>query len=895
MRDKSQPPGWINWLIDNLAPHDLAEEIRGDLHEMFLTDIAVRGRRAANRKYTINGMGFLAKRFFWKKENTNSTSHIMIGNYLKMAKRSLVAYRGTSIINILGLVIGIASSLVIFSVVHFEQGFDKFHSGSENIYRIVRVSGEDMSEFRTGISFPVPTALKEEISSLTAITSVMYVGDANVDIVDKSGSTTKKFLEESGLTMVEPNFFSIFDFKGTGFRWIAGNPEKALAEPYSVVLTKSYARKYFGDEDALGQTVQFQKQFDCKVTGIIEDLPENTDFPFTVLISYSSLKPIFGNDRLNDWSSVADVHQAFIVLNPGVTKSEMESQMARVHANHTDKDLNEFRHYLLQELHDVHYDARFGTFNGRTISKETLLALAIIGIFLLLTACINYINLATAQANMRAKEIGLRKVMGSSRKSLIEQFLTETLIVVFIAAILGWGAGHLFLENSMLLLGFDLLHSASFHPFILMLVIAIILVVTVLAGLYPSIIISRFNPVEALKNRFTTERIGGISLRKILVVVQFTVTQILVVGTFIVVSQMKFFRDVDMGFNKEAIITVRIPDSKWWRSGTANSRKVMEDKLRSLAMVENVSFSSTLPSGVNRNLGYRDIGKPDASTLTDYIIFEYEAIDPSYLDLYQIKLLAGRKLVFGDSVGNILVNKTLAKNLGLGLPGEAIGQELKLGGNRRVTVVGVVDDFYSNSLKQGVDNIAMLVEPWAYSTLSIKLSADQDSGSLREAIQQIESVWASTFPEFIFDYQFFDENIKAFYEQEQKYAKLFQMFSIIFLLIGCLGLYGLITFVVNRKGKEVAVRKVLGATFSNIIFMFSGEYVRLILISFLLAVPIAYYAVDSWLSNFANHIPLRWWLFTVPGLLVLVIALLVVTTKSIRTANANPIHKLKYE
>lgn len=890
MREELETPRGIDSLIDRLAPQDLAEEIRGDLYELYIKDNDLVGQQAANRKYIFNGLGFLAKRFFWKKSPTyKSNPFIMISSYFKMAKRSLLAYKGSSIINILGLTVGMASALIILSVIHFEIGFDKFHSNYDNLYRMVRVSGTDMSEFRTGISYPVPTALEEEIPGLQGIVSMSYLGDANIDVVDNSGTSVKKFLEQSGVAMVEPQFFSIFDFKGTGFRWISGNPEKALEEPYSVVLTKAMSKKYFGEEQALGQTLRLQNNFDCKITGVIEDLPTNTDFPFTVLVSYATLKNILGDKRFNNWSSVDDNHQSFVVLSPGTTKEDMEAQIAKVHAAHTNKDLHKFRHYLLQEFDEVHYDARFGNFNSRTISKQTILALAVIAIFLLLAASINYINLSTAQSSMRAKEIGLRKVLGGNRSALKLQFLTETFIIVSIAAIIGMVLAQLFLNNVQGLFDFNLLHTSVTSPAIVLSLVAMTIVITLLSGFYPALIISRFNPVVALRNKFATENIGGIGLRKILVVIQFTITQILVVGTFIVVSQMRFFQNVEMGFNREAIITTSIPDRD------PNKRKVIEEQLRSQSIVQEVSFSSTLPSGINRNRSFRDIGTLEAQSMTDYHVYEYESIDPSFLDLYQIKLLAGRNLTEQDSVGNILINKTLMQNLNLGDPDEAVGKELKRGGGSIVTVVGIVDDFYSNSMKEGVDNIVMLIEPKAYYTLSVKIAAQQDPQAMQNTISTLEKIWTARFPEYIFDSQFFDENVRAFYGQERKYAHLFQLFSAIFLLIGCLGLYGLITFVINRKGKEVAVRKALGATFADIIFMFSREYVWLILISFLIAAPIAYFAVDSWLSNFAHHITLHWWLFIIPGLSVLFIALLVVTTKSMGLANSNPVDKLKYE
>ena len=889
MENGLKTPEWVDSIIDNLAPFHLVEEIRGDLYEIFVADVHARGIRYAKRKYILNALTFLSKSFFWKKSSTNTNSLIMLKSYFRMASRSLSAYKGTAIVNVLGLVIGIASALVILTVIRFELSFDKFHTNADQIYRLVRVSGNDMSEFRTGISYPVPTALREEIPSLDNIVSLEYMGGVNVDVLDRSGNSIQKFREEAGCTLVEQNFFQMFDFRNTDFKWIAGNPQKALGEPFSVVLTQTLSKKYFGDENPVGQTLRFQKKYDCKITGVITDLPPNTDFPFSILISYSTLKVLAGEDGLNDWFSVNDTHQTYVMLPTGTTQKEMEESISKVHAAHTPAELHKSRHYLLQKLEDVHYDARFGTLTGRTISKQTITALGIIAVFLLLTGSINYINLSTAQSSLRAKEIGLRKVMGSNRQNLILQFFTETFLLVLTAGIIALGLSEIILINMQSLLNLKITGYNFTEPFILVSLLGVVVVLTLFSGFYPSLRISRFNPITAIQNKFSTESVGGISLRKILVVVQFTITQMLVVGTFIVVSQMQYFRDVDMGFNKDAIITARISDLD------PGKRRILEDQLRAQSFVSEVSFSFTLPSGVRRNRSFQDIGRSDANSMEDYRVFEFAAIDPNYLGLYEIPLLAGRNLTMADSTGNILINKTLVKNLELGSPQEAIGAELKMGSSQRVRVVGVVDDFYSNSLKEGVDNLVMLVREENFSTLNVKLNVTGETGSLHEAVKKIEKIWSATYPDFIFSYQFFDENIKAFYAQEDKYARLFQLFSVIFLLIGCLGLYGLISFVVNRKGKEVAIRKVLGASLANILMMFSKEYVRLIILSFLLAVPVTYYVVNDWLSNFQNHIDLNWWFFVIPGLLVLCIALLVVTTKSLRAAQANPVEKLKYE
>jgi putative ABC transport system permease protein len=887
MKKETSSPRWVDALIDNLAPHDLAEEIRGDLYEMFEKDLSEKGSRVAKRNYVSNGIGFLLKSFFWKRTPSNANSSIMLISYFNMARRSLAAYKGTASINILGLVIAIASALVILTVIRFEWSFDKFHSDSENIYRIVRVSGDDMSEFRTGLSYPVPPTFEAEIPSLKGnIAAMEYFGGVNVDILDASGTSINRYREENGCTLLDPAFFKLFDFKGTSFKWIAGDPETALKEPYSVVITRAMAKKYFGDAEAIGQSLQFQKRYTCKVTGVLEDFPPNTDFPFTIMLSYSTLEKLAG-DGINNWTNVNDDHCAYIRLDPSMTPKEMEALMAKVHANHTSKELHENRHYLLQKLHDVHYDARFGNFNGRTISKPTLLGLGIVGVFLLLTGSINYINLATAQSTLRSKEIGLRKVMGSNRINLMAQFLTETFLIVFIAGIIALALASVLLVNMQELLNLAIEGSLFTDPFVWLSLFAIIAAVTLFAGFYPSLMISNFNPVTALKNKFGINTLGGINLRKVLVVVQFTITQMLVVGTFIVVSQMRYFQTKEMGFNTDAIVNIRVPNSK------LSTLETLRDKLTQQSFVSDVSFSYTLPSGANRNHSYMDIGKPDANEMKDYQVFEYSSIDPNYLRLYDIKMIAGRNLKMSDSVGNILINKTLVKRLMLESPEKAVGQELKFDGEK-VTVVGVVDDFYSNSLKESVDNIVMLIRPRHYGRVSVKLNV-ASAADMPAAVKEMEKIWSSFYPSDIFVYQFFDENVASFYAQEEKYAKLFQMFSFVFLAIGCLGLYGLITFVVNRRGKEVAIRKVLGASLSSILVLFSREYVQLILLSFVLAIPVTYFVVNDWLSNFANHIELKWWYFATPGLSVLVIALFVVATKSMRAANANPVDKLKYE
>jgi putative ABC transport system permease protein len=879
-----KPPKWAETLIERLAPEHLAEEIKGDLYEMFLSDAKHFNDSSARQKYSWRVIGFLAKTFFWKRPTHQN--HNMTGSYFKMAKRSLLANKGTTTINVLGLVIGIASALAIISIIRFELSFDTFHTDHKNIYRMVRVSGADLSEFRTGIPYAIPPAMKD-ISSIKKMTKLEYLGGATVDVLSADGKFERQFVEEGGVVTVEPEFFDVIDFADSPIKWISGDPKTSLSEPRSLVVTSTIAKKYFGDESPIGQTLRFQKAFDFKITGVIEDFPSNTDFPFRMLVSYSSM-PLMFKERMSDWVSANDGHSMYVVLQEGVNVKDVEEQIAKVHAANVAKDLSAHRHYFLQPLREVHFDPNFGTFSRRTITHETILALELIVFCLLAVGCINYVNLSTAQSTLRSKEIGMRKIMGSSQKNLIVQFLVETLIVVVIAAFAALGLLAAFMPSVVSTLGLPV--KINFYDSFLWITLAsVIAAVTICAGLYPALVISKFNPITAIKNQFTTGRIVGVSLRKTLVVIQFTATQVLAVGTFIVVAQMEFFRNVDMGFDRNAaVVTIRLLNND------PSSLNSFVAELRRLPFVDNVAKSFTLPSGVDRNRNSRNIGKPEAKDVQDYQTYEYCAVDENFLDLYGIRLIAGRNLTPADSSRNILVNEALMRNLGYSNPLDIVGAELKLGGNGMVHVVGVINDYYGNSLKERVDNIALDANAGRYRQVSVRLDLAADQ-NMTDVLTKLEQTWKLIYPEHAFQALFLDDNITMFYEQELKYSRLFQIFSAMFVLIGCLGLYGLITFIANKKGKEIAVRKTLGASASNIIVMFSREYVALIAVSFALAVPIAWYGVNEWLTNFENHVDVQWWLFAVPGVMVLAIALAVVCMKSFNAAMANPVDKLRNE
>ncbi len=814
----------------------------------------------------------------------------MFESYLKIAAKSLLSHRVSTFINISGLCLGIACSLVIAYLVKYDLSFDSFHTHADRIYRVVRVSEiEGSEEYRTGTSLPLYPAMKSEIASLKGITTVNYWGGAQIDILNKDGNSVNKFLENDGGAFVDSSFFKVFDFHGTRFHWIEGNPETALSQPNSVVLSASIAKKYFGDDEALGRVLKIANRLGVTVTGVVNDLPQNTDFPFKIFISYSTLTSLIHSGRMTDWGSVDDDNQIYIILPPHVSKIEMEKQIAKLHSSHA-PEIAKFRHYLLQPLHEVKMDSRFGNFTGRTISEKTLWALGLSGLFLLLLVCINFINLSIARSMARSREVGIRKVIGGSRSQIIAQFMAETFIITLIAGILAILLDEAIKPELQVLFNFNVTGLFLLNIFVLKTLGVIILTVTLVAGIYPALMQSGFPPVTMLKNTLTTKVSSGLQFSNVLILVQFTITLILVTGTLIIYRQMKFFNQVDLGFNKDAVVNVHIPEQQ------ASLLSTFRNELLSNALISKISFSSTLPSGNDRSHQATDIRRKDAAD-NDNQVFECQFVDPEYINLYQMKLVAGRNFTSADTSGSIILNQTLVKKLNYKDPEEAIGSLVKMG-EEVLTVVGVVKDFHTGSLKDGMEKVGLVYNPRAFNIASIKLSASENrlnAGQIHQTIDFIKKNWAVAFPDKIFDYSFLDKNIEAFYKQDLRFSEISQILSVLFLLIGCLGLYGLISFIINKKMKEIAIRKILGASLPNVLLLLTRNYLKLVLFAFIVAVPFSYYLMNNWLQKYAFRIGMQWWFFFIPLILILFTSILTVGGHTLKAARRNPADIIKYE
>jgi putative ABC transport system permease protein len=541
--------------------------------------------------------------------------------------------------------------------------------------------------------------------------------------------------------------------------------------------------------------------------------------------------------------------------------------------------------FLLQPLKEMHFDDRFTNFSKRTFGHDLISAFTFIGIFLLVIACVNFINLSTSQAVTRAKEVGVRKVLGSNRHDLIIQFMGEAGMITFFAIMVAYGIAVISIQPLSSLLGISLANDMLLHSGTILFTLFIFVAVTFLSGFYPALVLSGFNPIRALKNKINTEAAGGISLRRLLVVLQFSIAQGLIIGTLVVVSQMDYFRNASLGFNKEAVISVPLPVDSINRT----KMEYLRNQLLQQPGIKNVSFSFGTPSD-NSNWD-SDLKFDNSSKNTDFSV-NLKWADTSYFRMYDMKLVAGRIYQPGDTVKEFVVNETFLKKAGIKNPEDAIGKKLNFWDGRIVAnIVGVVKDFHSLSLRDSVVPVVMGTLNNVYTKANIRL----DPVRAKTALAYVDRLWKTSFPDEIFSYEFLDEKIEAFYFQENQLAQLYKIFAGIAIFISCLGLYGLISFMTVRRTKELGIRKILGASVSHILYLLSKEFTLLILIAFLISTPVAWYIMQQWLEKFAFRIHFGPAIFITTVIASVVIAWITVAWRAVNAALASPVKNLRTE
>ncbi|QHS61543.1 ABC transporter permease [Chitinophaga agri] len=810
----------------------------------------------------------------------------MINSNFKFSFRNLWKNKSFSLINILGLAVGIAASLLIFLVIHYEKSYDDYQSRYDRIGRMVTIDRNPVTGEVTGMHSmcprPLAEALRREFPGLEKVAAMQSVG-ATQFYIPVPGQEEKKFKVESGLYFAEESLYEIADFS-----WIVGNT-KGLEAPNTTVVNESIARRFFGTpENAIGKTVHmWSYRIPLRITGVFKDLPDNTDIPVAIGASYKTFRHLIGESTWGSWRNLGGGSQIFFLLRPGQELSKVQAQSAAfVKRNYREEEEQSLSRVELrfQPLHEVHADKRFSTLKGDNFSQQELWGMALIGIFLLLVACINFVNLATAQSVNRAKEIGVRKVLGSDRAQLIKQFLLETAFITIIAVILGclfaWIATPSLRDLTGKGLSMNVLHS----PVILLFLLIIGMVVTILAGFYPALVLSGFNPLMAIKSRISNRSVGGISLRRGLVVFQFVIAQLLVIGTLVIIKQISFFRNKSLGFQKEAVVMVDLPSD----STLKLKYPLLVAEMSKLKGVEAVSLCWTAPASYA--IQYSDFYFNNDADKQPFSVKRLFG-DSAYLNLFGMSLAAGRQPFPSDTTREVVVNETLVKRLGLKSPEEVIGKTIRFSNSIAYPVVGVVKDFNDNSLRDGISPIVFASDFEGYGTMVLRLGKDR----VNAAMPDIEKLFKSIYPSYLYDLSFLDEDIKDFYSSEALIAKLFQLFAILAIFISSLGLYGLVSFMAVQKTKEVGIRKVLGASVQSILYLFSKEFTLLIWVAFLIATPTAYYFMQRWLSGFHYHTNVGWEIFVLAIVLSLLVAWLTVGYKAVRAATANPVKSLRAE
>jgi ABC-type antimicrobial peptide transport system permease subunit len=815
----------------------------------------------------------------------------MFQNYFKIALRNLWRHKLHSIINVVGLAIGISACLAIFQIVKYELSFDKSHPDSERIYRIYTEFSGVFEGTNPGVSTGLPAALQEESTGTEAIARLHTFNREKVEI--RNNNAWKTLKEQENIVITSPAYFDIF----SSYEWLSGSPEASLAEPFQVVLAASKAKLYFGTEnpeEVVGQEIRYADSLRLTVSGIVKDFEQPSDLTFTDFISLSTIDKSWLQEDipLNNWENTTSSSQVFIKKMAGTADSSLVAQFKSIYELNKDPDGNPnwIVNYKLQPFSDLHFNGALGIFDSsrRPAHMPTLYALMVIAGILLVIASINFINLATAQALQRGREVGVRKVLGGTRQSLMFQFLGETLIVTTIAVVLSIGLAQLALGffEEFLPPGLEL---ELFDPITIAFLMGTIAVVTLLSGAYPAFILSSFLPVLALKNQTKNNRGSNstIWIRKGLIVTQFTVSLVLIIGSLIIGNQIDYLLSKDMGFQRDAIVYFYAP----WDYPN-EKKQVLKNELSRVSAIEKLSLHQGPPA---RDGWSTSIFKFKKDGEERELNVHRKSGDEQYTSLYGIKLVAGRQLMPADTVREYLVNETMVTELGFQSPEEALGFEIATSSGPK-PIVGVVKDFHHLSLKHEIEPLAVSIDKKYSNCFSLKLgTAGKEIRDFEATIDEVESIWREVYPNEAFEFTFFDESIEAFYKEEQRVSKLMKTATGIAIFISCIGLFGLVSFTVVQRTKEIGIRKVLGASVANIVVLLSRDFFWLVLVAILVGSPIAWLLANDWLADFAYRIDTQWWIFAAAGVIAVALALATVSIQAIRAAVANPVESLRDE
>lgn len=791
---------------------------------------------------------------------------------LKNVFRNFTRAKLLTSLNILGLAMGISCAILIFLLIHLHTSFDNYHRNAGRTYRVVTnyMYPDGGRGFSAGVPSPVANAIRHDYSSLDQVCLINRYREVQVAVMHDTVPGSVRFKEQNTVAFVEPSFFRIFDYQ-----WKKGN-ELVLEDSLTAVITAGYAKKYFGALDPIGQVLRLDNKINVVVKGVTGNIPENTFFREQIFVSYAS-RPAFEPAWHSNWNDSRSSTQCFVVLKEGMAAGGLDKQLRGLSGKYLDAEDARVRFFVSQPLSDIHLNTTYDAYLG----KSAVTSFSLVGLFLILIACTNFINMATAQALTRTKEVGVKKAVGATRRQLVGQFIAETAVVVLISLLLALLITWLVIPplNGLFLSTFAISLAPSWP--LLLFLLCIYVATVLLSGLYPALVLSGFNPIQALAQRINVKTAGKVSLKRALVVFQFFTTYALIISAITMTRQLQLTREASMGFDKDGVVMVPVP--------VADSARMHDfrERISALKTVKNSSFLFTPPayrSNIINSFYYQK--REENKDIT----FNVKKGDENYVTTFGLELVAGSNFSDEDTVARMLVNEALVRSL----PGvsnqQIIGKRI-IYDDRDFWVSGVVRDFHLSSLRNRIMPCAVINDPGGFKNCAIKVGLADLNGTLNN----IEKMWTGVWPEYVYELSFVADQIGTFYIVEDIVQKLINAFTIIAIIISSLGLYALIAFMAVQRSKEIGIRKTLGASVRSIIYIFVRELLKPTLLGFLLAVPVAYFAMSKWLSGYQYHISIGISIFLVSLVIPLIIALITISREAVKAAVVNPVKSLRNE
>lgn len=874
-------PRFTGWLLRRMVSKHESHFASGDLEEIYFEKVQIEGAKSA-RRWLWSEILHSAPRFLMRKMIWRVT---MVSNSIKIATRNIRKQRIYSFINIAGLSVGLASCILIFLYIRHELSYDRFHENADRIYRVtsedhgrIYLNSPLWAQAHNGVSI----AMGNEFPEVESVVRLNHWNESRLSYGNQ------RFLEDD-LIVADPELFDVFSF-----RLIQGDAKTALENPQSIILSKTIAAKYFGNESPLGKEMTFGDSTLLSVTGIFEDLPSNSHIPMQFIVPFTINSVLYDRD-LNSYGGV--ICYTYCLLKP---ESDLTSLLEKINAlpdryYYQDEETKAHRKikYSLQSLTSIHLHSDLNFEITETGDLRTITIAGSVAFLLLLIACINYMNLATARAAQRSLEVGIRKVVGAQRSQLIQQFFGETMVFSMLALVLAGIMAYLFLPHFNQFVQKPLQLDLFNDPVLFVGLFCLALFVGLLAGSYPALMLSSFRPITVLQK--TIEKQGRrTTLRNVLVVIQFTISVILITGTLVIREQLHFVLNTDIGFNKEQILSLRLRDP----SVIDRAETVKSECLRHPGIIQG-AFSSHLPDNVDWSLR---VHHPEMSDDVSQMM-NFTTVDYDFIDLYGIQMADGRKFdrAFpADANGAFILNESAVKALNWEDP---IGREFDDwfvvgGGFYTAPVVGIMKDFHMLPLHKPIEPTYFFLPPRFGNRrmgfnqyLSLKIQTD----NVQEILRYLEDTVAKFSPGYPFEYQFFDDRFAESYSAEVRASRMISVFALIAIFIACLGLYGLASFMAVQRTKEIGIRKVLGASTGNIALLLGRSFLRWVILANVIAWPVAYFVMQQWLQKFSYRVDLTFLVFIISGGIALVIAMLTILAQSSKAARANPVEALKYE